>query len=1014
MSAVTPSMRAGEGPGDVARAARYDAFISYSQGEHAQIAPALEAGLRQLARPWYRPRALRVFRDRTGLSVTPALWPAIESALASSRWLIHLASPKAAASDWVEKELRWWLEHRGTDRLLLVLTGGEAEWDDARNTFDEARSSAIAPVLRNAFAYEPRYLDLRWVTQDEQLSLRSPRFRDAVAELAAPLHGRTKDELDGEDLRQHKRTRRIARAAITSLVLLTVASVTTSVVAVQQRNLAQARHRIALARQLAAEATITIARSPARLPVALALAAEALGRDPSTEAERSLRDLLALRPRPLHGIDTGGTIMQVAFAGDGRWIAAADFDGGVAVWALPDSSASFGGLVRPDSLLLWVKSGDAPPRRLVAGGDVVAYAIGTSAWVRSAGTGEALVTVNAADTIHALDLGPAGRLLATGADDGIVQLWSLDDGSEVARLDHGDPVQAVAFSPDGRWLASIDEGGGFCLLDTRVTGAYEYGAAGEGELRCRGTGGTGLALAWSADSERIATTVENAALVWDLRSEEPLFRLEHVAGNVPAWQFTFVDVVAFSPDGRLIATGGRDFTARVWDTSAGREMVRLTHAGPVTAVGFTNDSRTVISASEDGTVRVWDARSGAERLRASHAFGATSFALDAAGHRLVTGARDGTIRTWELTGGDEVLRFPHGAALRALAASPDGSRFAVVDDDSGFVRIYSGDGRLLARVRPPGLRRTNLRFTTEDRLLAWRSNDIAAIERPAGGDSVRVSTLSRADNDVIALAPPFLVTENSGSESGLAVLSVETGETVARIPAPERGGSAAASPDGHTLAYERREGEIAIFELPSAREIHVVNAGGKAYTPRIANGAAALAADVRGRIHLWRLDESAPREVPLDSTAHAGELFPILSPDGERLLVLGNSMITVHDARTGRIFARLPHGDESVDAIRFAPDTAVIATVADGRVRIWELDSGRLIHELGGATIYTDASFTADGRFLITTDYDGYAVIRRWQTADVLRAACALLDAPLTAAEWTNLLPGEPYRPVCR
>ncbi|MGH7553954.1 MAG: hypothetical protein ACREMQ_13105, partial [Longimicrobiales bacterium] len=79
----------------VERTARYDAFLSYSQAGDSRLAPALQSGLQQLARPWYRPRALRIFRDRTTLSVTPALWPAIEAALSSSRWFIYLASPKA-------------------------------------------------------------------------------------------------------------------------------------------------------------------------------------------------------------------------------------------------------------------------------------------------------------------------------------------------------------------------------------------------------------------------------------------------------------------------------------------------------------------------------------------------------------------------------------------------------------------------------------------------------------------------------------------------------------------------------------------------------------------------------------------------------------------------------------------------------------------------------------------------------------------------------------------------------
>src|SRR5512138_2586624 len=100
----------------------YDAFISYSHAKDKPIAAALQRAVQTLGKPWYRRRALRVFRDDTSLSATPQLWPTIEQALAESRYLILLASPEAAASPWVDKEIAWWLQHKSTDTLLIALT----------------------------------------------------------------------------------------------------------------------------------------------------------------------------------------------------------------------------------------------------------------------------------------------------------------------------------------------------------------------------------------------------------------------------------------------------------------------------------------------------------------------------------------------------------------------------------------------------------------------------------------------------------------------------------------------------------------------------------------------------------------------------------------------------------------------------------------------------------------------------------------------------------------------------
>ena len=113
----------------------YDAFLSYSHGKDKRIAAALQSVIQRLGKPWHRRRALRIFRDDTSLSATPSLWPSIEQALANSRFLILLASPDAAASPWVGKEVAYWLAHKSADSLLIALTDGELGWDNVAGDF---------------------------------------------------------------------------------------------------------------------------------------------------------------------------------------------------------------------------------------------------------------------------------------------------------------------------------------------------------------------------------------------------------------------------------------------------------------------------------------------------------------------------------------------------------------------------------------------------------------------------------------------------------------------------------------------------------------------------------------------------------------------------------------------------------------------------------------------------------------------------------------------------------------
>lgn len=134
---------------------RYDAFISYRHAADGKLTPALQSALHRLGKPWYRRRALHVFRDQTSLAVTPAVWPTICEALAASGHFLLLASPEAAQSHWVQQEVEWWLTHRSPRTLFVVLTDGTLVWDDSAGDFDWARTDALPTTLKGAFNTEP-------------------------------------------------------------------------------------------------------------------------------------------------------------------------------------------------------------------------------------------------------------------------------------------------------------------------------------------------------------------------------------------------------------------------------------------------------------------------------------------------------------------------------------------------------------------------------------------------------------------------------------------------------------------------------------------------------------------------------------------------------------------------------------------------------------------------------------------------------------------------------------------
>src|SRR4051794_8438758 len=140
----------------------YAAFISYSHAVDGKLAPALQGGLHRFARPPFSLRALRVFRDEASLSTNPGLWSSIEQALKDSEFFILLASPEAARSRWVRREVTYWVEHKSPATLIIVLTDGELAWNEDVGDFDWIRTTALPSSLLAVFNEEPRHIDLRW------------------------------------------------------------------------------------------------------------------------------------------------------------------------------------------------------------------------------------------------------------------------------------------------------------------------------------------------------------------------------------------------------------------------------------------------------------------------------------------------------------------------------------------------------------------------------------------------------------------------------------------------------------------------------------------------------------------------------------------------------------------------------------------------------------------------------------------------------------------------------------
>ena len=305
----------------------YDAFISYSHRDNRGVAIAVQRGLERFAKPWYRLRAMRVFRDDASLSANPDLWASIEAALSRSSWLIVVGSPLAARSPWVHREIRWWLDHRDVSTILLVVASSEV---DTPAPVDGPPAAAVPAVLTDAFVTEPRWVDLREVDVGPKASPEQrERLRRAVADIVATMRDRPKEDLYGDALREHRRTIRLAAGAVAGLVVLTVAALIATLLAVDQRDEARTQAAVATSRQLAATAQSLIATD---LNSSLLVAAEAYSMDRSPVTRSALLRAVTSAPNLHRYLPAGHRVSALAAAADGGAVSVGTEDGFVVGW----------------------------------------------------------------------------------------------------------------------------------------------------------------------------------------------------------------------------------------------------------------------------------------------------------------------------------------------------------------------------------------------------------------------------------------------------------------------------------------------------------------------------------------------------------------------------------------------------------------------------------------------------------------------------------------------------------
>jgi len=496
----------------------------------------------------------------------------------------------------------------------------------------------------------------------------------------------------------------------------------------------------------------------------------------------------------------------------------------------------------------------------------------------------------------------------------------------------------------------------------------------------------------------------------------PLDRPALVVQTGHSWEVT---TLAFSPDGKTLASGSRDQTVKLWDVATGLELRTLNGRSVIFEVAFSPDSK-LIAVNDGGTVQLWDVATGA-MLRAIEVEFVNSIAFSPDGKILATGTSNGVIQLWDVLTAAAVRKVGRETSgVFSIAFSKDGKTLVSgsykgdiklwsVETDSALAAfkgqylinsiVFTPNGNILASDEVSGekiARRWNpvtgaellpLRILGDVKALALSGNGnivAAGVSRKLRlWDVVTGTEMAPLQGDADYFEAIVFSSDDKMIATGSPDGTVKLWDLEKRTELRTLKGHSAwvqsvdFNPDGKTLVSGGADGTIRLWDLSSGAEPRTFKTNfiqSVAFSP---DGSILASGSSMGTAKLWEVSTGAE----LRTFKGQSDGSVAFSPDGKIVATAGDSGAVLWDVATGAQLRSLKSHSNSVESVVFSPDGKIVARgTLDHTVALWDVSTGTEFRTFKGhAHDVSTVAFSPDGRTLASGSWDG--TVKFWDVS---------------------------------